>query len=769
MAFSVARRAVSARAAHATLRLPAALVVVGTLGIGIGGTLLLTTAAFLAGGAVLLGGIALAGIGGNWLWRSWTAINRALTTITQVEDITLLPVAAPAADSPLAPVLATLGQMGQAVRHLVGQLQMQADQVGNIAQHIGQAADQQNQQTITQEVAIGQVARQLDAIIARVTATAREVSQAAEQVHQASTNSQTVVAQAVDSLDITRLRVGETLAAIDALRSRAGEIGVIGDLIADVAGQTHILALNGAIEAAGAGAAGRRFGVIVTEVRSLAGRMQQEALQVGPLVAELQQAVALAVAAATAGLDQTAHTTGLATTLTATVGQLDTTATRTQQLAVSIDQAMVEQRASAAEVAQGLGAIAESAQGQRRQTTALATEAGDLIEVARQLRGSALRFGVRTAAGRLRLLIAGRETVSSRGRAWHALVDAWNREHPATTIALEFIPPNAEYLPDLGRALAGGTAPDIMHVINGSAFVRQGYLAPLDDLLSPAVHDDFYPALLDVSRYEGRLYSLPTEAQPLLILYNRRLFAQLGVPVPRTWEALIDAARRCRTPQRWGLIMETTPGEYRAKQWLPFVWQGGGEVLDAAGQVRLDTPAVQAALQLWRDLIVTHRVAPLKRPHPFYDIANLVEGHCAMQYIGSWGLVMLRESYPDFEYGIMAVPTAPGGQPRSILLRWGLAVNAHSPQREAAKAFVRWALAGEGAAGAARARSLLVEGLPVRRSIVPIVEGEGGADPAWHFMLEQIYPHGRPDPEWLEPTRTAWDQAYDQVIADFQP
>src|SRR5204863_654320 len=100
-----------------------------------------------------------------------------------------------------------------------------------------------------------------------------------------------------------------------------------------------------------------------------------------------------------------------------------------------------EQRASAAEVAHGLGAIATSAQGMRAQTTGMAAESDELIEIARQLRGAALRFGVRASSGRLRLLIAGRESVSSRGRAWQALVDGWNREHPADMVAIEFIPP----------------------------------------------------------------------------------------------------------------------------------------------------------------------------------------------------------------------------------------------------------------------------------------------------------------------------------------
>jgi multiple sugar transport system substrate-binding protein len=318
----------------------------------------------------------------------------------------------------------------------------------------------------------------------------------------------------------------------------------------------------------------------------------------------------------------------------------------------------------------------------------------------------------------------------------------------------------------LQHRFAAGEAPDIVQVGTVSELAGAGYLAPLDDLLTPAMGADFYGPLLDGGRVRGRLYSLPTEAQPCLIIYNKALFAELEIAVPRTWAELLTAAQRCRTPTRAGLIMDTASGEFRVKLWMPFIWQGGGEIPAPDGQVGFDTPAIRAALQLWRDLIVTYQVTPLKRPHPYYDIANLVEGHCAMQYMGSWGLTMLREAHPDFPYGVMDLPLPPGGSPATVLLPWGLAVNAQSPHRAAAAAFVRWTLATEGEAGARRARSLMVEGLPIRRSVVPIVEQEGAAYPAWRYMLDEIYPHSRIVPEWGEAVTQAVDAALEAALRD---
>jgi multiple sugar transport system substrate-binding protein len=761
-------------AIQGTLLRHGAALALGCILIGAGAVLAFGTAGGLLGGALLLigGGIALNS--GVRLWASGQALDRLMATMTRAPNATLLQrdPALPA-DSPLTPLADRLAQLGSSVRQLVMQLQMESDQVRNIALRIGEAATRHNQSAGNQAAAIDQVAaavQELESLIAHVTQTGHEVAMAADAVLGASTSSHAVVEEAVSSLQATRQRVDETLAALNALRERASRIGAISDVIAQIAEHTHVLALNAAIEAAGAGAAGRRFSVVAGEIRTLASQAREEGQRVQHLVQELDQAMSATMVAAQAGLRQTEKTTALTTSLAATTTQLTATARQTQQLAGTIDQAMTHQRRSAGEVVQALTTISEAAQGMRAEATATTGEVADLIEVAQHLHGSALRFGLVTAPSpTLRLLIAGRETVSERGLAWRALVDDWNADHPTTAVAIEFIPPSDDYEPDLVRAFAAGTAPDIIQVVNGPALAAGGFLAPLDGLLSPAVLEDFYTPSLDVARYLGRLYSLPTEAQPLVLLYNQRLFAELGVPVPHTWEEWLEAGQRCRTADRWGLILETTPGELRIKQWLPFIWQGGGELVNPLGQVLAETPPVRAALGLWQDLLVTQRLAPRKPPHPFYDIANLAEGHCAMQYIGAWGLNMLRESYPGFQAGITDLPLPPMGQPSTLLLRWGLAVNAHSPQREAALGFVQWALAAEGRAGAARVRSLMVEGLPVRRSVVPLVEAEGRDDPAWRFMLEQIYPHARPAAEWTRPTALAGDHLLAEVLREPTP
>ncbi len=117
---------------------------------------------------------------------------------------------------------------------------------------------------------------------ALVTASQR-VSDAAEQIG-------TSMNHARERLDAAATRAGEATDMMTGLAAATAEIRGIVDSIAEIARQTNLLALNASIEAARAGEAGRGFGVVAQEVKSLSVGVREAVDHVRNRVDRLTQA-----------------------------------------------------------------------------------------------------------------------------------------------------------------------------------------------------------------------------------------------------------------------------------------------------------------------------------------------------------------------------------------------------------------------------------------------------------------------------------------------
>ncbi|MDH2241636.1 methyl-accepting chemotaxis protein [Pseudomonas sp. GD03909] len=103
-----------------------------------------------------------------------------------------------------------------------------------------------------------------------------------------------------DASNSVRALVGEVESAtakVQAMEADAQRINDVLGVIGDIAGQTNLLALNAAIEAARAGEQGRGFAVVADEVRALAARTQQSTSEINETLQRLQQGVGSAVQA----------------------------------------------------------------------------------------------------------------------------------------------------------------------------------------------------------------------------------------------------------------------------------------------------------------------------------------------------------------------------------------------------------------------------------------------------------------------------------------
>jgi ligand-binding sensor protein len=98
--------------------------------------------------------------------------------------------------------------------------------------------------------------------------------------------------QELASSSITIINNQETLnTEIVNVKNISSQINKILDSIKNIADQTKMLGLNAAIEAARAGDAGRGFGVVATEIRTLSQNSKETAMQIVKLTSDIQGSV----------------------------------------------------------------------------------------------------------------------------------------------------------------------------------------------------------------------------------------------------------------------------------------------------------------------------------------------------------------------------------------------------------------------------------------------------------------------------------------------
>jgi methyl-accepting chemotaxis protein len=136
------------------------------------------------------------------------------------------------------------------------------------------------------------IRQRTDALTGRTSAaqsTATTFSQAADKFTQSAGGIGTQVRDAGKLADQAAAAAHEASRTMDRLKESSAAIGNVVNLIAQIARQTTLLALNSTIEAARAGEAGRGFAVVASEVKALAVQTQNATEEITKKIDALQK------------------------------------------------------------------------------------------------------------------------------------------------------------------------------------------------------------------------------------------------------------------------------------------------------------------------------------------------------------------------------------------------------------------------------------------------------------------------------------------------
>jgi len=294
-------------------------------------------------------------------------------------------------------LLRALGRMQESLRDTLRKIAASSDQLASASEELHTVTEDTSRGLHQQSAEIDQAAtavNQMTAAVEEVANNAVSTADASKGADRTTRDGRDQVNQALASIQHLVDDVTGTSAEIEQLASNANEISRVLDVIGAIAGQTNLLALNAAIEAARAGEAGRGFAVVADEVRALAHRTQQSTAEIEQMIVGIQTGTERAVTAMHSSQGRAAGTLEVAQGAGQALEVIAEAIASINQRNLVIASASEEQAQVAREVDRNLVNIRDLAMQTSAGANQTSAAAQDLSQLAVDLNGMVAQFKV---------------------------------------------------------------------------------------------------------------------------------------------------------------------------------------------------------------------------------------------------------------------------------------------------------------------------------------------------------------------------------------
>ncbi len=251
------------------------------------------------------------------------------------------------------------------------------------------------------------------------------------------------------------------------------------------------------------------------------------------------------------------------------------------------------------------------------------------------------------------------------------LAAEFTKENPDIILHPVFCGNSTETTTKTIAAIQGGNPPEFAILGNSELYslLSLEAIIPLDDLINgdpdgKEYIDDFWPAFLMNSYYEGKIYSIPWQRSTIIMYYNKDAFRAAGLDPetpPANWEQLVEYAQKLTirdeagNVKQWGVQVSTND----PFTFSPFAMQNsadGENLMTPDGKTALfNTQGNIDALQFLVDLGQKYKVMPEGVIVWADSTSNFMAGTAAMLYMSSGSLTNVLNN-TDFEVGTAFLP-----------------------------------------------------------------------------------------------------------------
>jgi ABC-type glycerol-3-phosphate transport system substrate-binding protein len=168
---------------------------------------------------------------------------------------------------------------------------------------------------------------------------------------------------------------------------------------------------------------------------------------------------------------------------------------------------------------------------------------------------------------------------------------------------------------------SGGESWDVVYLWRAWVDLYEKYLEPLDQIGGFKVDDsDMLPVAVEAAKSSsGKWYGLPSNVYTYILYCNKKMFADAGVAIPKTYDEFVAAAKSFTKGDTFGYVDGWAP-LYLFPKWCVWYHLNGGDLYGPNGEVRFDDPIAIKATQDMIALLPNMPKEVIESPWGIYDV-----------------------------------------------------------------------------------------------------------------------------------------------------